>query len=272
MKPSSFCLLILISFSACSQAEKPVQIEDESLSMPTWTLPGVESENERFSFCRSIDTASKHPNAVKYLFLNDSLSVEDAEKLVVVLPKLKNLISLSFLDQPQLNLEPFFEALQSSDSLQELHIDNCKIKLQGELRNLKRLKRLELWENNLREVPIDFLNSLNLERFEIKDWGNPFRFIGKLKPNNSLQDLWILGCNEKKLNPEFYKLTNLKRLSVHNSALVSVLPDIERLKSLEELMVADCPLSKDENALIALRNQLHGKCSVKTEKDIPLPD
>lgn len=272
MTPSSFCLLILLTLSACSQAEKPVEIESKSAAIPVWKLPGVEAESERFGFCRSVDTASLHLNAVKYLFLDDSLGVEEAKKLVNILPKLKNLISLSFLNQPQLNLEPVFEALQSSDSLQELHIDNCKIKLQGELRNLKRLKRLELWENNLREVPIDFLNSLNLERFEIKDWGNPFRFIGKLKANNPLKYLWILGCNEKKLNNEFYKLTNLKRLSVHNSALVSVSPDIVQIKSLEELMVVDCPLSKDENALIALRNQLNGKCSVKTEKDIPLPD
>jgi Leucine-rich repeat (LRR) protein len=272
MKPFRFYCLILLSISACSQAEKPVEKESTSVAIPNWKLPGVEAENERFSFCESVDTASLHPNAVKYLFLSDSLGVEDSKKLVNVLPRLKNLISLSFLNQSQLNLEPVFEAVQSSDSLQALHIDNCKINLRGKIRNLKRLKRLELWANNISEVPIDFLNSLNLERFEIKDWDNPFRFIGKLKHDNSLQDLWILGCSEKKLNSEFYKLTNLKRLSVHNSALVSVSPDIVRIKSLEELMIADCPLSKDENALILLRNQLHGKCSVKTEKDIPLPD
>ena len=272
MKPFLFYALILLTFSSCSKAEKPAEIESKSVVVPNRKLPGVEAENERFSFCRSVDTASLHPNVVKYLFLDDSLGIEDAKKLVSVLPRLKNLISLSFLDQPQLNLESVFESIQSLDSLQELHIDNCKIKFGGNIRNLKKLKRLELWENNLREVPIDFLNSLNLERFEIKDWGNSFRFIGKLKPNNPLQNLWILGCSEKKLNDEFYKLTNLKRLSVHNSALVSVSADVVRLKSLEELMVADCPLSKDENALITLRKQLHGKCSVETEKDIPLPD
>jgi len=268
MKPFLFYVLILLTFSACSKAEKPVEIESKSVAVPTWKLPGVEAENERFNICESVDTASLHPNAVKYLFISDSLGIEEAKKLVYVLPRLKNLISLSFLNQSHLNLEPVFEAVQSSDSLQELHIDNCKINLRGKIRNLKRLKRLELWANNFREVPIDFLNSLNLERFEIKDWDNLFRFIGKLEPNNPLQDLWILGCSEKKLNSEFYKLTNLKRLSVHNSALESISPDITSLKSLEELMVDDCPISKNENALIALRNQLHGKCSVKTEQDI----
>jgi Leucine-rich repeat (LRR) protein len=272
MKLSSIYFLILLSISDCSQAEKPVETESKSAAIPNWKLPGVEAENERYWFCSYIDTAFQHPLSVKTLNLRDSIGTEDAKRLIAGLPKLKNLNALWFSGQRNLNLEPFFEALQTSDSLQELMISGCKINLMGKISKLKHLRKLIIEESNMREVPISFLNNMNLKSLTIKEYDNAFRFTGNLRPNNSLKELWILGCSEKVLNNEIYKLTNLKDLAVYSSSLVSILPKIVHLESLKELMIADCPLSKDENELIALRKQLYGKCSVKTEKDIPLPD
>ncbi|MDB5233086.1 MAG: domain disease resistance protein [Hymenobacter sp.] len=272
MRLSIICLLVLLAIAACQPEEKSVKTENKSAVIPNWKLPGVEAENERYWFCSYVDTAFQHPLSVKTLNLRDSIGAEDAKRLIAGLPKLRNLNTLWFSNQRNLNLEPFLEALQTSDSLQELMISGCKVNLLGKISNLKHLRKLVLQENNMRKVPISFLNFLNLESLTIRDYDTPFRFTGKLRSNNSLKELWISGCSEKDLNSEIYRLTNLRRLSVYESALESISPDIKSLKSLEELMVARCPLSGDENALIALRNQLHGKCSVKTEQDIPLPD
>ena len=211
----------------------------------------------------------QHPALINTLLLGDSLGANEIMKLVRGLPKLKNLSSLWIYSQESLDLEPVFEALQSSDSLRELVIKKCTIRFTGKITALKQLRSIRI-ENDAMKIPLEILNSLSLKSFSIGNYNTPFCFTGKLKPNNSLQELEIKGGSEENLNVELYKLKNLKTLSITYSALKFISNDVKRLKNLKNLKIESCPLSKNQEAMAKLRSQVNEKCAILTERDIKL--
>ena len=274
MKLSRFCFLVLFSFTACSQselAEKPVDLESKHLVIPHWKLPGVEVEHDRYWFCSDIDTAFQHPLSIEVLNLSDSIGPNQAKQLIDGLPKLKNLNSLWFSGHRNLNLEPFFEVLQSLNNLHELQIDSYNFSLLGKIRKLKQLKNLTLKQIPFREVPIDFLNGMTLKSLTIVGGDKGFNFSGRLSPNNPLEELTISRNNDKELNYQIYKLNNLQLLSIEFSSTSSINPAIASLLKLKKLQICLSPISKDEAKIAMLRQLLKGKCDVLTERDLPLP-
>ncbi len=271
MKLSIICLSVLLATSACQPEEKPVKVENKSAVIPSWKLPGVEAKNERYWFCNEMDTAFQHPLSVKVLNLRDSIGPKEAKRLISGLPKLKNLNTLWISGQPNLNLEPLFEVLQSSDSLKELRITRCNLNILGKIKRLKRIKTLYLDEISIQKVHISFLDDMKLKSLTIIGHKNGFSFSGKLHPGNSLEELIIVYNNEKEINQQLLKLNNLQALSISASAVSSISPSITSLLKLKTLEISFTPLSKDEAKITKLRQLLKGKCTVLTEQDMPPP-
>ena len=179
--------------------------------------------------------------------------------------RLTNLEQLFIVNNHTLDLEKLFGELRHLKKLEHLQLKDCKIRVTGNLKKLKNIRKLVLIRNKLTVIPLDFISSLFLDELIVGEEG--FVFTGQLSSRTSLKSLDFSGNNEQRLNKELFKLKQLAQLSVFNSDLHHLSPRIVQMASLNKLSILACPLSRNRDELSRLREMLQGKCEIITDEN-----
>ncbi|PJA09570.1 MAG: hypothetical protein COX70_01415, partial [Flavobacteriales bacterium CG_4_10_14_0_2_um_filter_32_8] len=240
----------------------------------------LQAQNNKGNFY-SLEKAFESPEEVKILKLNNpaikelpmnisslvNLEELDLTKSGVVefksVIKLPNLKVLKLDGQKGLKLQELLIAINSSKSLEELHVSNCMLNYlpheignfvnlknidisNNKLRNLpyeieflSQLKRLDVSNNNLVEINNKIINCSHLSDFNIANNDSLKQkdvFI-TLSYLNNLQTLTIGGL--KFLDLEVLNLQNIQHLKIVSSNLTSLPQESIKLNQLQRLSIVN---------------------------------
>jgi Leucine-rich repeat (LRR) protein len=198
-----FLIIFALSFKAYGQVEKQSLFSNEEL---------------------------KNPLKVKEL----DLSNESLKKLPTELIKFKNLEEIDLSENPELDLLGSFKLLSKFKRLKSLHLYNINKSIPDNISTLASIEELVLEKNQLTSIPKGVKMLPRLRKLDL--WDNEISKInvhsGDLKNLEEIE----LGNNKMREFPDDLSLIpNLKKVSVYHNLIAVVSPSIKKLLRLEDL-------------------------------------